>query len=208
MPQRGVFGPKPGGKAMLEPRFTVKKRDRLWISPPFASNGHWLIAMENAPKVVRKREHKDIYKALETIKILRPGRHEFGELANPEPRELDSLIPKRDGYRPLSPKPVGVLWAPGNRVSGYTYVVQNEEVPQSEIKPEVEKDILEPDSQAADCAPKRKRAFEISVNPHYAKLFELGTAFAKDALSPIIVLKGETLNDELLAVVMPMRGPK
>lgn len=47
--------------------------------------------------------------------------------------------------------------------------------------------------------------FKIGVAHRYVPLLGLGRAFAKDSSSPIIVLDGDTLNDNLLAVVMPMR---
>jgi hypothetical protein len=46
---------------------------------------------------------------------------------------------------------------------------------------------------------------EFRVAPRYVPLLRLGQAFAKDALSPILVLGGKTLNDEFIGVVMPLR---
>lgn len=46
---------------------------------------------------------------------------------------------------------------------------------------------------------------EIGIDPRYVPLLKLGHVFAKDSTSPVLVLDGETLNDDLLAVVMPVR---
>lgn len=48
-------------------------------------------------------------------------------------------------------------------------------------------------------------AFKVGVQPRYVPLLEMGRGFAKDATSPLLVLDGETINDELLAVLMPMK---
>ena len=47
--------------------------------------------------------------------------------------------------------------------------------------------------------------FEIGVAPHYVPLMRLGNCFAKDELSPVLILDGPTINDNLIGVVMPIR---
>lgn len=47
--------------------------------------------------------------------------------------------------------------------------------------------------------------FVIGVSPLYVPLLQLGHCFAKDALSPILILDGYSLNDNLVGIVMPMR---
>lgn len=47
--------------------------------------------------------------------------------------------------------------------------------------------------------------FKIGINPDYMPIVRMGHAFAKDKTSPILVLDGTTLNDNLVAVVMPLR---
>lgn len=49
------------------------------------------------------------------------------------------------------------------------------------------------------------RDFKIGVEPNYTPLLRMGYAFAKGPREPILVLDDETLNGELLAVVMPIR---
>jgi hypothetical protein len=51
----------------------------------------------------------------------------------------------------------------------------------------------------------RAGEIEFAVAPHYVPLLSMGGVFAKDSKSPILVLGGDSLNDELLAVIMPMR---
>jgi hypothetical protein len=45
----------------------------------------------------------------------------------------------------------------------------------------------------------------ISVNPNYAMLFKLGAAFMRQKYDPILILTGNSLNDEFVGCVMPMR---
>lgn len=90
---------------------------------------------------------------------------------------FDGLIPQRDGYRLLERNPIGVEFK-SDEISCYIFAVTER--------------FGEP-------------TFRIGVNPKYVPLMRIGHTFAKDALSPLLVLQGDTLNDDLIGVVMPMR---
>lgn len=48
-------------------------------------------------------------------------------------------------------------------------------------------------------------SLKIGVNTDYVELLSLGTCHAKDKSSPILVLSDESLNGDLIAVVMPYK---
>jgi hypothetical protein len=49
------------------------------------------------------------------------------------------------------------------------------------------------------------KGFRIGVAPQYVPLLRMGFCFAKEERAPILILAGNTLNDELVGIVMPMR---
>lgn len=94
------------------------------------------------------------------------------------PPNMEQIIPKRDGYELLFEQAQGVQFrADTDEIIAYKFNPQNTGT----------------------------NEFTIGVNPDYVPVMRMGYAFAKDALSPILILDGRTLNDNLVGIVMPMR---
>jgi len=95
-----------------------------------------------------------------------------------KPPEMDRIIPKRDGYVLLFEQAQGVKFrADTDEILAYKFNPQKTGT----------------------------NEFTIGVNPDYVPVMRMGYAFAKDAVSPILILDGRTLNDNLVGIVMPMR---
>ena len=158
------------------PKFKIDKWCRLYIGTPdgnsvFHSNGHWLVTgmALKMPKHVKP-------KALEILDRLKPGTYLDGYgygLSGTDTPDMAAIIPKRDGYKPVNSRQIGVKFR-GESDEILAYRFQGE-------------------------------GFEIGFAVEYVPLLRMGTLFAKDEKSPAIILAGDTLNDELLAVVMPLR---
>lgn len=92
---------------------------------------------------------------------------------------MENIIPKRDGYQKLNPNPVGVNFRTDmDTITAFKYECLTE---------------------------KSCDAFIIGVSTDYVSLMRMGHCFARDKISPIIILDEPNLNGNLLAIVMPMR---
>ncbi len=166
----------------MTPKFTIGKSDKVYISDKFLCTGHWLCTREIAQSHVAP-------KALKPLLSLQIGCYDSG-ISSGKTRDEKGLpdfaqvIPKRDGYLPVQFDPIGVEFCGQDSDEIRAYKYQN----RAEVK------AGETDSN-----------FVFGAQQQYVPLLRMGHVFAKDALSPIIVLGGDSLNDELLAVVMPYR---
>lgn len=121
-------------------------------------------------------------KELKTLASLKPGAYREG--ISSERRidaipDLEAIIPKRDGYVALISQPLGVSFVGlSTEIRAYKY-----------------------DTVAA----LGELTKTVGIAVKYVPLLSLGTAFAKGPTDPILVLSGPSLNDDLVAVVMPMR---
>lgn len=152
---------------MLIPKFSIGK-DRLYITPEYLCNGHWLVKKAAARSPAAP-------KAFKPLLIAQTGSYFnglSGGLDRSDTIDVTQAIPSRDGYVLMSPDPVGVEFKNSDTVAAYIF----------------------------QCG-----EFKIGVNPNYVPIMRLGHAFAKEARSPILILEGNSLNDELVGVVMPLR---
>jgi len=164
---------------MLTTKFALKK-ERIYVTDDLVCNGHWLLIKSYA-------DYKTAPKSLREVLSLKNGQYSEGIKGNldtisPMPN-LKGIIPKRDGYLKLLAAPVGVSFANEYDIRAYKFKTALNE-PQGTNEPQ---DIT------------------IGVDVDYVPLLKMGTCFAKDALSPILILAGDTLNDDLIGIVMPMR---
>ena len=106
--------------------------------------------------------------------------------------DMESVIPKRDGYLPLSNggTPTGIVWRNEWYIRAYKFEFTFPTVV-AKIKPE---------DPGVGTMQK-----EIGIDVKYAPLLRLGHCFAKAPGSLVLILDGNTLNDNLLALVMPVR---
>ena len=80
----------------MKPKFTIKKSERLMVSDKYICNGHWLVTKEavehspGAPKPLKKVLH---YKN---------GKYENGEFFSDDLPNFETVIPKRDKYKPIN----------------------------------------------------------------------------------------------------------
>lgn len=153
---------------MLQPKFTVGRSDRLYITEKYLCNGHWLVTRDCAANIMGP-------KALKPLLSVQHGTYFdglSGGKSKDETPDTAQAIPKRDGYELLELDPVGVEFKNSDWIGAYVF---------------------------------QGKGFRVGVAPQYVPLLRMGRAFAKDHTGPIIVLGGDSLNDELVAVVMPMR---
>jgi hypothetical protein len=105
---------------MLKPKFTLDKNERLYLTEKYVSNGHWLLT-RTACNVARMLK---ITKAFDLLDSMHVGRYDTGisggKTCDVKPDMLDSVIPVRDGYKPVSKSPVGVVFD-GTTVRTYKY---------------------------------------------------------------------------------------
>jgi len=158
---------------MYAPQFKLTKGDRIYIGEKYVSDGKWLVTQEyiKSPAAL---------KALHPIRTLMLGTYDSGIAGGQKEWRSDGLpnfeqiIPRREGYLPLTPRPIGAEFGP-ERLAIYAF---HYECP----------------------------GFTIGVAEMYAPLIDIGAAFAKDKISPIIILdSGDLDKGNLLAIVMPYR---
>ena len=166
----------------MKPKFTIPKHDRLIIEKDYISNGHWMIhrrvlSLPHCPNPLKKLEHVP----LGTYQMGLSGfRHEPGDICK-------MIIPIRDSYAPLKPNPVGVSFV-GETDTIRAYLFQGEM-----------------DFQ------------KIAIAPQYVPLLRLGSIFGDFSENPVkapspggvsvnpILITDGTINDDFLAIIMPMR---
>jgi len=158
------------------PNFKIPKDTRLYLSDLFISNGHWLLTRAVAESHISP-------KPIKALLALKNGTYYDGANSGPSREttsDMTAVIPKRDGYLPLSRSPISVSFKDASdEITAYGFGCGGETV---------------------------------FVDPSYVPLIRMGFGFGKPVTSgrkretnPVIVLGGDTLNDELLAVIMPMR---
>lgn len=163
----------------MTPKFSLTKNDKIYVGEKYLCNGHWLCTREIASSHVAP-------KALKPLLSLQIGCYDVG-IAGGKTREKDGLpdfaavIPKRDGYLPVKSAPAGVHFRrqDSDEVKAFKFTASNPEDPSQD--------------------------FTFGVDQQYVPILRMGHIFAKDSRSAILVLDGATLNDNLLAVVMPYR---
>lgn len=119
------------------------------------------------------------FKAFAPLRNLKNGAYVDGYAneSNDNLPDIEAVIPQREGYTLLSPQPSGCHFAFETTVSAYTYLTVDFET-----------------------------QFEVAVDPKYVPLMQLGHCFAKNPTAPILILSGNTLNDDLVGVLMPRRN--
>jgi hypothetical protein len=168
-------------------QFKLNKTDRYFISEKYLCNGRWLTTKD----AVKRSNTKDITRSLTQLASLSIGTHSGlpgsrHYYVSDKVSDLDRIIPKRDGYLPINIKKPQVTWdCDTNLLKVFIF--------------EVKKSDLDEKGNVIDAS------FKIGVSPNYVPLLSLGYGFAKDSLSPILILDGPTLNDQLVGLVMPMR---
>jgi len=163
----------------LEPKFKINKSDRLYITDDYFSNGHWIVARNS----IQKRIDCPVSKQLQQLLCLRNGAYYDGPTGFPKEYsgDITRVIPKRDEYLPIIDTPAGVKFV-GNAIHAYYFFIQK-------IDEETRED----------------QSFQIYVDPSYVPLIRLGYGFAKSKLDPILILKEQDINSDLVGAVMPMR---
>jgi hypothetical protein len=162
---------------MLTPKFKPLKDQCLHLTPDYICDSHWLLTK----RIVFKMPKGMVPKIILDLEHRQNGRYPKGikGYRDDNTMELASVIPKRDGYQKLLPQPTGVEFRSEWNISAYKF--QNEET------------IGAP-------------TFTIGVSTDYVSLMRLGFCFAKDAVSPILILADNDLNSpEFIGLVMPMR---
>ena len=170
------------GNIVFKPTFRIRNNDDLYLTEKYICNGHWMM----------KREHAKL-KGFKRFLDLKHGTYHFGSFTSDRVRELDQLIPKRDNYRPMpTAKPHSVIWGEKHfgQINGYIYEV-----------PAHEREVDTKDGKKTE----NVDAFKIGVSIDYVLLMDGYHAFAVNNISPILLLDGPTLNDDLVGVIMPMR---
>lgn len=163
----------------MKPTFKVKNSDRFYVTPDYVTNGHWLIKKD----MIRKNYQAP--KPLTYVLDYKPGTYHEGfakGMTSEKIMEIDHVIPKRDGYLLLTRNPVGCEFSDDTIKA---YIFESEE-------------LIENDDGIAE-------KIRIGIQPQYVPLLRMGFAFAKDSRSAILILAGNTLNDDLIGVVMPIR---
>lgn len=160
----------------MTPVFKIGKSDRIYIDTKFLCNSHWLCTRDVAASYVGP-------KALKPLLSMKEGAYLEGigaPVTNGSMPDFAQIIPHREGFIPVGLSPCGVEFrgSDSDVIMAYKFRAEN---------------------------PETKEGFELAVAHNYVPLLRLGHVFAKDARSPVIVLGGSTLNDELLAVIMPYR---
>lgn len=163
----------------LIPKFKANEKDRLYLTEKYIANGHYLV----------KRDSPNIdLKPIDKMQSMRLGFYQFGQLSDGLSKydeKLDSHIPKRDGYALVkSAIPRAVVDFETYAITCYVFTGFNSD---------------------EEITKGKDATFEIGVNPDYVQLLLCGRIFVKSALAPILILNGPTLNDDLVAIVMPMR---
>lgn len=164
---------------MLIPSFKISNKDTIYITKDYFCNGHWLVKRSAAENRVC-----GLFKAFSKLSYMQLGSYANGTLdgiTSETTPDMAAIIPQREGYRKVNPAPVGVTFKNETWVEAYKFEVAHNE-----------NDI-------------GLKHFTFRVDPSYVPLMQLGTCFAKDALSPILILGGDSLNDELIGAVMPRR---
>lgn len=94
-----------------------------------------------------------------------------------DPPDLDALVPnKRDGYFKMATAPTGVSFN-HDEIAAYKFNVLD--------GPFIR--------------------FQIGIAPRYVPLLRMGVPFAKDNVSPVLILDGADSNDVVIGMVMPVR---
>lgn len=164
----------------MKPKFTLNKSDKVFIGEKYLCNGHWLCTREIVNSNIGP-------KALKPLLSMVQGCYDSGIGGQRSERELPDfaqVIPSRDGFLPVSWGAVGVEFrGDSDEIIAYKF------------------EALNPTADAGG----HKPGFVFGVAANYVPLLRLGHVFAKEACSPILVLDGPSLNDNLIAVVMPIR---
>ena len=157
----------------MKPKFSIRKDEKLMIGEKYFSNGHWMLGREACCSSFAP-------KALAPLLNKMHGRYDFGDNTPTKFDEsiFEAVIPKREGYREISPAPIGVTFKNETEIVAYKYRVE---------------------------ATSGQEEFEISIAHRYVPLLKMGMPFAKNADSPILILDSDSLNGELIGVIMPVR---
>ena len=110
---------------MLSPKFKINQSstDRVFITPEFFCNGHWL--------VVRKNLNKEGLKMFKPLADKIPGTYYANAFHDASTPDITQVIPKRDGYKPVNPGPTRVIFMEEGTsgtcidISSYVYSVQD-----------------------------------------------------------------------------------
>lgn len=156
------------------PKFTIDKSDRIYITDKYVCNGHWLVDRVNA----RSQSMPIFDRMFKPVLNLQHGAYydgiACGVTNGGQLPAFEQVIPKRDGYKICF-----------EQAQGVEFRADSDE-------------ILAYKFQTQD------GAVTVGIAPKYVPLLRLGKVYAKEAISPLIVLS-DGINSELLAVVMPMR---
>jgi hypothetical protein len=159
---------------MIEIKLKLSKNDRIIISDTWVSNGHYMVLRS---LLINRTDVQAILKPFKSLLMYKVGNYRNGvndlDAYDESIPDFNGVIPKDEGYTTM---PVEPLYYNGrnNKINAAVYRVK----------------------------PVNGKAFKIGVNPVYALLFALGTAYAKDARRPIIV---KSSDNSIIAVVMPVR---
>ena len=173
---------------MLKPKFTIDLKDcRLILMNNYICNGHYLINT----KIVRKDKSSPIYKELSKVQFMLLGNYVAGERTGDfDESKIPSMIPNRNGYRPLTFKEAIVN--EDLSITGYRFSIAR-----PEPLPQIRTDIPPFEGHVEEC---------VAINTDYVKLLELGHAFGKSKLDPVLVLDGnDPAESQVIAVIMPIR---
>lgn len=153
---------------MFTPKFKVSSDERLYLSPKYICNGHWLFERNFASTKFALKPLQDLTRIKEGVY---PSGIKAGEAVGEFP-DFNAVIPKRDGYIKAEPAPSRVEFSNETDVSGYVYNFGDQ---------------------------------EFCIDVKYVQLLKMGTVFAKEPRSALLILSGDSLNDNLIGVVMPRR---
>lgn len=107
----------------MKPKFSIGS-DRLYITDKYLSNGHWLVTREIAKSHVAPTALKPLLSCLNGgyFNGLKGGRDTE---ATPE---MDHIVPKRDGYLPLSQDPARVKFRYNDEIESYVFTCGDFEI--------------------------------------------------------------------------------
>lgn len=85
---------------MVKPKFGISKRDRLYITPKWVSNGHWAMRRDFIPHAMSLGRKQ--VRPLLPLLLWKEGRYDESGYIDDKVPDVDRVIPSRDGYSKIT----------------------------------------------------------------------------------------------------------